>query len=527
MYIIKNVKLPLDTNFSDITSIISKITGLTKNDIISAKLHKKAVDARKKNNIHFLCSFVVKVSNEKKFLSRAKKLDFCKLKQEKYIYQKAVSKVKPIVVGFGPAGIFAAYALAKAGLNPIIIERGKNVDDRINDVETFFSTGKLNENSNIQFGEGGAGTFSDGKLNTGVNDFRIKEILDIFYKHGANESILYDSKPHIGTDILTTVIKSIRQEIIKLGGAILFEHKLKRINFEDKNLKSITVIHNNKKLKFECDSLILALGHSARDTFEMLRDSNFDMQPKAFAIGARIEHKAIEINKAQYGSFYSHPALCAADYKLSCHLNNGRSVFTFCMCPGGEVINASSESGGIVTNGMSNFKRDSENSNSALLVNVNVADYYKNDVLDGMYFQREIEQKAYQVGKGNAVCENIASFLNGSSADKGICPTFKPNVAYDKLDKVLPSFVIDSLKQALPIFDKKINGFANEQAVLTAPETRSSSPVRIIRDENFESNFKGIFPCGEGAGYAGGIMSAAIDGLKCAEALIKKIKASN
>ena len=467
MLIVKNIKLSLDSDFSDIKSLFCESTAVNKNDIAFIKLSKKAVDARKKDPIIFNCSFVLSSNNESKLKRRLSKYDVSEYAEKKYIYARADAEKRPLIVGFGPSGIFAAYALAKAGLKPIVIERGKDATQRKKDVESFFSGKKVDPESNIQFGEGGAGTFSDGKLNTGINDYRIKEVLNVFYKHGAQENILYDAKPHIGTDVLMQVITSVRKEIISLGGDILFEHKLTALNFDSQGIHSVSVKSKTGSIDIECDSVVLALGHSARDTFEMLRDSGFEMQPKPFAIGVRIEHERRSIDKAQYGAFYRHRALGAADYKLSCHLENGRSVFTFCMCPGGEVINASSESQGITVNGMSNSKRDGINSNSALLVNVDVDDYYQNDVLDGMYFQRAIEQKAYKVGNGYPVCQKLGNFLNISpeNTSLNIFPTVKPNVTYAHINDVLPSFVSDSIREALLIFDKKINGIAHPDAL--------------------------------------------------------------
>lgn len=525
MLIVKNVKVPLESDFTDIKKLFCSLTKTDNPDLTFVKLNKKAIDARKKDMIVFNCSFVIASKNEGKLKKHLSKFNVSEYKEKKYVYSTAFSKMRPIVSGFGPAGIFSAYSLAKAGLKPIVIERGKDIESRKKDVEAFFKGGKLKADSNIQFGEGGAGTFSDGKLNTGINDSRIKEVLNVFYTHGAPENILYDSKPHIGTDILSEVVKSIRTEIIALGGEILFEHKLSGFNIIDSKIHSVKVKNKSGYFDIKCDSVILAIGHSARDTFEILRDTGFEMQPKPFAIGARIEHSRKQIDKAQYGKFHSHPALSAADYKLSCHLENGRGVFSFCMCPGGEVINASSEPKSITTNGMSNSKRDGENSNSAILVNVDVEDYYKGDVLDGMYFQREIEKKAYNAGNGYPVCQSVGEFLEIENIKSSITikPTVKPGVTYAKINEVLPDFVTDSIKEALPLFNKKIDGFTHPQALLTAPETRSSSPVRILRNDFFESNIQGIFPAGEGAGYAGGIMSAAVDGLKCAEAVIEKI----
>ncbi len=521
MIIIRNIKMPLDTDFNNLKSVI---VGKFNINSRSVRLHKKAVDARKKDNIVFNCAVLVETENDTAVLKKLKKYDAEIYFEKQYIFP-TVSKqcIRPVVVGFGPCGMFAALSLAKAGLCPIVLERGYDVDRRMLDVEHFFATNQLDENSNIQFGEGGAGTFSDGKLNTGIKDPRIAIVLKTFADHGAGEKILYDSKPHIGTDVLVNVVKSIRQEIISLGGEVLFGHKLTDVVVKNGKVCSVTVECPEGVKEIACENLLLCVGHSARDTFEMLKAKGVEMQPKPFAVGARIEHLQSVIDRSQYGNFAGHPALGAADYRLAEHLQNGRGVFTFCMCPGGEVVNASSEKGRIAVNGMSYNARNGENANSAVLVGVETTDYYKNDVLDGMYFQREIEEKAYIVGKGLPVSENLGSFLGQSTSNGSVTPTVKTGVTFGKITEVLPQFVTDSLKEGILLFDRKLHGFADPSAVLTAPETRSSSPVRIVRDEQGLGSIEGFYPCGEGAGYAGGITSAAVDGLKTAEKLIQAI----
>lgn len=522
MIIIRNIKMPLDTDFGNLKAVISKKFNINAR---SVRLFKKAVDARHKDAVCFNCAFLVETENDTAVLKRLKKYDADKYTEKPYIFPTVMKKSsRPVVVGFGSCGMFAALSLSKAGLCPIVLERGFDVDRRMLDVEHFFATNELNESSNIQFGEGGAGTFSDGKLNTGIKDPRIAVVLKTFADHGAGEKILYDSKPHIGTDVLVNVVKSIRQEIIALGGEVLFGHKLTDITAKNGRVSGVKVECNEGVKDISCEHLILAIGHSARDTFEMLKSNNIEMQPKPFAVGARIEHLQSVINHSQYGEFAEHPALGAADYRLADHLANGRGVFTFCMCPGGEVVNASSEKGRIAVNGMSYNARNGKNANSAVLVGVETTDYFKADVLDGMYFQREIEEKAYTVGKGLPVSENLGSFLGNGASNSSVTPTVKTGVTFGKIDDVLPRFVTDSLKEGIVLFDRKLKGFADPSAVLTAPETRSSSPVKIVRNEQGEGSISGLFPCGEGAGYAGGITSAAVDGLKVVEKVIESLK---
>jgi len=521
---IEEVPLELDDNENILKSKISKILGIPEKEIINYTIVKRAIDSRRRN-VLLIHSVDVKIKNsnsikkwEKKHRTRI---------HEPFIYQEKIVKENPnkniVVVGSGPCGLFATLLLAKAGLNPLLIERGKDVDSRIQDVDEFFQKGNLNTKSNIQFGEGGAGTFSDGKLYTLIKDPRSKYIFSEFIKAGAPEEIAWSASPHVGTDKLRGVIKNLRKEIEKLGGKIKFKTCMTDIEIKDNKLEAIIV--NNEK-KIPVDELILATGHSARDTYRMLFDRKIKMQPKAFSIGVRIEHKSEMINKAQYEEAYKHPKLGAAKYKLVQHLKDKRPVYTFCMCPGGYVMGATSEENAVVTNGMSKYAQDGENSNSALLVPINADDFDSDHPLAGLKFQEKWERKAYIAGGSDysAPVQLVGDFLKNkpSTEIKSIEPTYKPGVKPASLDSCLPDYVIDSLKEALPLLDRKIAGFANSEAVLTGIETRSSSTVRIERNEQYESNISNLYPAGEGAGHAGGIVSSSIDGLKVAEIIIEK-----
>lgn len=522
MILINNINLPLDTDFSVPVDIAADVLNIKKSDIISAELYRKSVDARRKGDVHFCCSFTVSAKNEQTILKKNKNAQAFEIR--KYNWQKAdiIPHCRPIIAGFGPAGMFAALSLARAGLCPIVLERGKAVDERIKDVNAFFSGKALNPESNIQFGEGGAGTFSDGKLNSGIKDPRCRTVLEEFVKFGAPKRILTDAKPHIGTDILIDIVKNIRKEIIALGGEVRFTSRLQGI--KSKNGKLVEIKVNGESLP--CEDLILATGHSARDTFEMLKNNSIEMMRKPFSMGVRIEHLQSDINRALYGSFAEHSALGSADYKLAVHLPDGRGVYTFCMCPGGEVINASSEVGRIAVNGMSNSRRDGKNANSAVLVNVEPSDLEGDDVLAGCELQRKVESNAFKIGNGAVPYITLSEFLGGKpDTSQKVKPTVKPCVIRADFDEIFPEFITRSLREGILAFNKKLYGFSDGAALLTAPETRSSSPIRILRGEDAQSvSVKGLFPCGEGAGYAGGIMSAATDGLKSAEAVILKYK---
>lgn len=512
---VSNIKVSVKDSLDNLKEIIAKNLKCSLNLIDDYKMISKSVDARKKDDIFYVISFIVLGNfNESifknKHVSKYKDLDI------KMKYSNFTSPYNPVIVGFGPAGIFASLYLTRCGANPIIIERGGKMEDRINDVEKFLKNKKLNIDSNIQFGEGGAGTFSDGKLQTNSNDPLIGYILNEFVRYGAPEEIKYESLPHIGTDNLRKVIKNMRKDMILRGAKFYFNTKLEDIELCD----DYVIAKTNNNLEFKTRHLILGLGHSARDTFKMLYSKNVLMEPKSFSMGVRVEHKKEFINNMQYSTFSKY--LDPASYKCAIHLDNGRSLYTFCMCPGGEVMASTSDMKSIVTNGMSYFKRDKENSNAALLVNVDVKDYYKNSPLDGMYFQEYYEREAFNISSDfRAPCNLMKEFIEGSVANlhRSVVPSYPHGVVFSSFDKCLPSFVVDTLKEGLILMDKKMKGFYYDDAILTGIESRSSSPVRILRDENgITNNF--IYPIGEGAGYAGGITTAALDGLKCAMKIV-------
>ena len=433
----------------------------------------------------------------------------------------------------GPAGLFAALFLARAGIPCTVLERGRPVEERTRDVEHFWATGQLSPASNVQFGEGGAGTFSDGKLTTGTHDPRISAVLDALVEFGAPEDVKWSHKPHIGTDILRDVVRSIRRELIALGCDVRFGHRLTGLGVrEGRVCSAISENEQGGRVELPCGALILAPGHSARDTFAMLRDAGVPMEAKPFAIGVRIEHRQRDISLSQYGPAWEQ--LPPSDYKLACHLPSGRSAFTFCVCPGGQVVAAASDYGQVVTNGMSCRARDGANINGGFLVGVTPADFPGDDVLSGVRFQETWERAAWDLGTGHAPpvfapdhpvfhapAQRAADFLarRPSEGPGAVLPTYRPGVTWTELDSCLPPYVADTLRGTLPLLDRKLHGFADPDAVLTGVETRSSSPVRILRDESLQSALRGLYPCGEGAGYAGGIVSAAVDGIRVAEAV--------
>jgi len=504
----------------------AKRLGIGADCIKSLRIVKKSVDARKKARICFVYTVDIAIDkDENTILTSISDKHVCLAPTALYTPpQCRIVSPRPVVCGMGPAGLFAGLILARAGLRPIIIERGEDVDSRVSAVNAFWSGSALNTQSNVQFGEGGAGAFSDGKLTTNIKDVRCKYVLNEFIAHGAPPEIAYLAKPHIGTDKLRSVVKNLRKTIISLGGEVRFSTQLTNIVHKNNKLTAIEVTHGDQIQEIACDKLITAIGHSARDTFYMMYKSGVSMTAKPFAIGVRIEHAQEWLNSRQYGEFANHPALGAADYKLAAHLPSGRSVYTFCMCPGGFVVASASEESGVVTNGMSYHARGGANANSALLCEVYPSDFGDPWPLAGIKFQQKWEHAAFDQGGGNysAPAVRVEDFLRGNISNHfGIIkPTYTPGVVFGDLSKCLPDYVIESLKAGISAFDTKLPGFAHPDAVLTGVETRSSSPVRILRTDVLQSHISGVFPCGEGAGYAGGIMSAAVDGIKAAEAVI-------
>jgi len=513
----------------------SKILRIPTERVRKIEIYRKSPDLRKKTEPCFIYTIDAEISGEVK-----QSKDFSVIIKKQDLYKEYIAEIsqnaktatkRPVVVGFGPAGIFTALVMTELGFCPIVIERGEKVENRMKSVEHFWQKGQLNTESNIQFGEGGAGTFSDGKLNSLIRDKDTvgRFVLETFVRFGAPKEILYKNKPHIGTDILRNVIKNIREYIISKGAEICFNTKMTELLTNGRELLGVKVVSADKNAKtasktIETDSVILAIGHSARDTFAGLKAQDIAMEKKAFSVGVRIEHLQENINKAQYSESAElmRKLNGAADYKLSHRASNGRGVYTFCMCPGGFVVGAASENGRLVTNGMSNFDRAGKNANSALLVSVTPSDFPENDILAGVEFQRRLEEKAFRLGgeTWQAPCQLAGDFIKGKvSAQIGnVEPTFSNGYKLADLNEILPKDIAVALKESIPAFGKLIKGFDDYDAVLTGCETRSSSPVRILRDETGNSvSLKGLFPVGEGAGYAGGILSAAADGVKVVE----------
>ena len=493
------------------------LTGLT--------VLRRAIDARE--GLTFVYTVAVSAPQEAALLRRCRDRRVTAYTPERYALPAPVTppETRPIVVGAGPAGLFAALVLAKCGARPILLERGRRVEQRQQDVARFWCGGPLDTESNVQFGEGGAGAFSDGKLNTGTRDVRHRYIMEQLVSCGAPADILTDALPHVGTDKLHIALQALRRQLLEAGADIRFGARLDGLTVQDGVLTAVTVRQGDTLYTLPARQVILAPGHSARDTFELLYAAGLAMEQKPFAMGVRIEHRQSAVDAARYRKLAGHPSLPPATYKLSCRLPNGRSAFSFCVCPGGEVVAAASEAGRVVTNGMSEYARDGENINGALLVNVTPADFPDSHPLSGVRLQRQLEDAAYALGGGDyrAPCQRVEDFLAGrpSTGCGAVRPSYRPAVAYTDLHRCLPPFLSETLALALPELGKKLRGYDDPDALLTGVETRSSSPVRLVRDDRYEANIRGLYPCGEGAGYAGGILSAAADGMRCAEKLLE------
>ncbi len=517
MPLLDNIKIsPRGDTPEALRRAIAKKAGVQPGDLGDIRLLRRSVDARRKDSVTLVYSV--------EYALRGGKLS-------EYVRPKPqpVSKapqLRPVVVGSGPAGMFCALTLAEAGLRPIVLERGRPVEERTKIVESYFSGGQLDSQCNVQFGEGGAGTFSDGKLTTGIKDSRIGTVNAALVEFGAPPEIAWSAKPHIGTDRLRTVVANIRHRIEELGGEYRFSTRLSDIILENGALKgAVITTPEGETGEIPCEVIVLATGHSARDTFEMLHRRGLTMEAKPFSVGARIEHPQPLIDRAQYGAFAGLPSLGAADYKLAAKTREGRGVYTFCMCPGGHVVAAASEPDSIVTNGMSYYARSAANANSAVLVGVTPADYGSEHPLAGVEFQRRIERAAYEYTRcSKAPAQLLGDLLSGrASAGCGsVEPSYRPGVVFGEIGCCLPRYITEGIADGCREFDRRLKGFCHPEAVLTAPESRSSSPVRILRGEDLQSSARGVYPCGEGAGYAGGIMSAAVDGLRCAERIIAR-----
>lgn len=527
---LSNIKLPLDHDEQALTNAILKTLAIQPEQLIRFNLFRRGYDARKKNAIFLIYTLDVETTHEADLLEQFSENQLIKKTPDldyHYVAQAPEHlQERPVVIGFGPCGLLTGLVLAQMGYKPIILERGKEVRERTKDTFGFWRKKELNTESNVQFGEGGAGTFSDGKLYSQVKDPKQygRKVLTEFVDAGAPEEIMYVSKPHIGTFKLVAMVERMRAEIIKLGGEIRFNSRVDDIDIENAQITGLT-LSSGEKIKTR--HLALAIGHSARDTFQMLLDKKVYIEAKPFSVGFRIEHEQSMIDKARFGKNAGNEILGAADYKLVHHCKNGRSVYSFCMCPGGTVVAATSEENQVVTNGMSQYSRNERNANSAVVVGIDPSDY-PGGPLAGIEFQRQLEKKAYLMGGENydAPAQKVGDFLRGvPSGQLGtVSPSFKPGIKLTDLSEALPDFCVEALREAIPAFNRKIKGFALDDALLTGVETRTSSPISIKRDESFQSvSTKGLFPAGEGAGYAGGIMSAAIDGIKIAEAMALSI----
>lgn len=528
---ISQLKLKIPHTDKQLEEKILKTLRLRPQEMVSFQIKKKSLDARKKPELFYVYTVDVTVKKEQDVKKRMKNVSNIHFHTPEPGYTwKADGELplahRPVIIGTGPAGLFCGYHLARMGYQPVLLERGAAVDERIQDVENFWNGGELKKNSNVQFGEGGAGTFSDGKLNTLVNDRfgRNQEVLRIFVENGAPEHILYEYKPHIGTDVLAVVVKNMRNAIISMGGEVRFHSLVTDILYhttdDHKKLYGVSVLDlmTQQSYTLETEQAVLAIGHSARDTFETLISHELLMEAKSFAVGVRMEHPQEMINESQYGK--GAPSnLPAAPYKLAVNLESGRGVYTFCMCPGGYVVNASSEEGRLAVNGMSYSGRNGRNANTAVIVTVTPDDFGSDSILAGMEFQRRLEENAYREGKGMIPVQLFGDFKNNtaSTGPGEILPQLKGAYHWGNVRNIFPESISAALEEGICLFDKKIKGYAREDAILSGVESRTSSPIRILRDELLQSNVRGIYPCGEGAGYAGGITSAAMDGLKVAE----------
>lgn len=529
------IKLKIPHTDKQLKDKVCKLLHVSEESFISYKITRRSLDARKKPELFYVYTVDAELKQEAALQKKIKNKNIQFLKKEIPYHEKPTGKkslrFRPVVIGTGPAGLFCGYQLAKLGYRPILLERGANVRERMQDVEQFFKDGLLKKDSNVQFGEGGAGTFSDGKLNTLVHDNskRNTEVLRIFHAFGAPEQILYDSRPHIGTDILCDIVERMRNEIKKLGGEVRFHSLVKDFEFDTEadGRKVLSALHIQDTKTgglslLKTELAVLAIGHSARDTFETLKRHNIKMQAKSFAVGVRVEHAQKFINESQYGKDYD-LSLPSAPYKLTAKAEDGRGVYTFCMCPGGYVVNASSEEGRLAVNGMSYSKRDGQNANSAVIVTVTPEDFGSDEVLAGMEFQRMLEEKAFREGGGKIPVQLFEDYRKNQASfgEKNVSPQIKGAYAWANVRRIFPDNIAHDIEQGILLFDKKINGFAQGGTILSGVESRTSSPVRILRDDFLESSVRGLFPCGEGAGYAGGITSAAMDGLKVTESIIK------